>query len=830
MVILLKRLLLWIVLIILAFPALVVPAQASGAAITKATLGTATKYSQAYGDTFYSTWADDDNIYVTADDTTGWNNDSDSNFLVMKLTGTAPASLSGTVINKFRTAPNDYGPQKNKQGHQDGVGWKANGITSVDGVLYLSISRHGVESFNNTIIKSTDHGVTWSGSQQNSFDNPMFSGTTFPTLSFVEYEKDYKVPNGSGGWTYAADTTVGVKQYVYAVSNDGFWTNGNSLILGRVERSKLSSLLASDWSFYKGNGADGLVDANWSSNVSLATPILSSTNQVGQVNIQYVKGLDRYIMNEWHYPDPITDASILTNYTTWDMYEAPSPWGPWTKYHTRSFTPQGYYNPAVISKSISSDGKNMTLLTSGDYFSFDGSGKPEVLYNMTAIPLTLATGTAYDSIVTPTITRRPTDNVLWNDSFESTLVMWQDTGNSTAVNNASLAHSGNFSMRIGTGTGGRRQYTNLSPEDQNYQFSVYGKMSSSGNTGVIGVKCYDSSFTLIPGADFQLSYGSELTYTQKSTSFTIPANTALLETYISKTSGSGYFYADDIRLANELVADSGFEQGLTQWTNLGNTTAQTDDGNYAKTGTAAGGVSQTISSGFNTGQEYKLTAWGKVSAAGANGYIGVKFYNSSNVLLDDKYITFTNETAFTRKMLKFALPATTSYMTVYTWKGAGTNYFSTGDISLSHGFTADPVNPHPNLVLDSRFEHGTTNWIIYGTNSWINTDGYIYNLVGNSSGVYQSIASGYTVGKTYQLNASGKVTASGDTGYVGVKCFNSSNAVIAESYVTYTNEIFYTKKNTTITVPSGTTRMEVYTYKTTGSQYFYADDVTLNEL
>jgi hypothetical protein len=96
-----------------AYPILIMPpTHSSGAAITKATLGTSTKYSQAYGDTYYSTWEDDDNIYVTVDDTTGWNNDSDSNFLVIKLTGAAAASLSGTVINKFRTAPNDYGPQK----------------------------------------------------------------------------------------------------------------------------------------------------------------------------------------------------------------------------------------------------------------------------------------------------------------------------------------------------------------------------------------------------------------------------------------------------------------------------------------------------------------------------------------------------------------------------------------------------------------------------------------------------------------------------------------------------------------------------------------------
>lgn len=54
--------------------------------------------------------------------------------------------------------------------------------------------------------------------------------------------------------------------YVYAFSNDGFWDNGNNLILGRVARNRIGNLNAADWQFYK--GGDGMLDANWISDMN----------------------------------------------------------------------------------------------------------------------------------------------------------------------------------------------------------------------------------------------------------------------------------------------------------------------------------------------------------------------------------------------------------------------------------------------------------------------------------------------------------------------------------------------------------------------------------
>jgi hypothetical protein len=64
----------------------------------------------------------------------------------------------------------------------------------------------------------------------------MFPGGQFATPYFIDYGRSR--PNVDG-----AD------RYVYAISNNGFWDNGDTLILGRVLRTKLGALNGVDWEF-----------------------------------------------------------------------------------------------------------------------------------------------------------------------------------------------------------------------------------------------------------------------------------------------------------------------------------------------------------------------------------------------------------------------------------------------------------------------------------------------------------------------------------------------------------------------------------------------------
>ncbi len=98
-------------------------------------------------------------------------------------------------------------------------------------------------------MKSTDFGKTWTRSAKENRDRPIFPGSRFATPYFVEYGQDGRA------------SVDNADRYVYALSNDGFWDNGNNLVLGRVARSKIGHLGATDWQFY--GGRDGMEDSAW---------------------------------------------------------------------------------------------------------------------------------------------------------------------------------------------------------------------------------------------------------------------------------------------------------------------------------------------------------------------------------------------------------------------------------------------------------------------------------------------------------------------------------------------------------------------------------------
>ena len=201
-----------------------------------ASLGPEVMYTQGAGNTWYATWADDGDLYVTSDDTTGFSGNCTSKrrgayvyVAVSRLRGDDPAHLTGETVNCLEAYDVPPDPKHD-------TSWKTTGIFSLDGTLYLvveqdayrNVANFGKETARNaTILKSTDHGKTWSGSEADSVAHSMFPGTRFGTPSFIQYGRD-----GGGG----AD---GGENYVYAISNEGSWDNSDSIVLGRVRRSDL---------------------------------------------------------------------------------------------------------------------------------------------------------------------------------------------------------------------------------------------------------------------------------------------------------------------------------------------------------------------------------------------------------------------------------------------------------------------------------------------------------------------------------------------------------------------------------------------------------------
>ena len=317
-----------------------------------------------FGDVWSCAWADDNNLYSVADDTWGsarpfpappespdddtWGPEfSGSNLAIYRIDG-GPQDTSIHLLNKMQP----YGHATWRDGRAT---WKANGMTCVDGVLYMSVSQHAYcvagdnlqRTYDATIVKSTDYGQTWSAKP--AVGQAMFPGHWFSTPFFVQFGRDY-----SGV----------MDEYVYAVSNNGMWNNGNYLVLGRVHRGKIGDLNAADWEFFAGLDAEQA--PTWVNDFLSASAVFSFRNNTSMTGMQYVPAIDRFILMQWAYTD-LDDPERPYSQTKLHLFEAPKPWGPWLHVYTEPNWNHASYNPGMPAKWFEDGGKRIWLTSSGDF-------------------------------------------------------------------------------------------------------------------------------------------------------------------------------------------------------------------------------------------------------------------------------------------------------------------------------------------------------------------------------------------------------------------------------------------------------------------------------
>jgi hypothetical protein len=245
--------------------------------------------------------------------------------------------------------------------HEDGRTWKSSGCTFVDGALYWTLARHKYpenewqiglrqDAINSSLVKSTDFGRSWTRSFDQNIKSPMFSGSGFATPYLIDYGR-------------TADAVDGSDRYVYAISNNGFWDNGDTLILGRVERHRIGLLNGADWEFL--SSGHEISEQIWTGDVTAAKPILSRPGKLGETGAVYLPTRGRYLMISWYYPAGSGYFRGASRTTVWDFYEAPKPWGPWSHIHSHTWFPQGYYCPSICPKFQSED--RIYVFTAGDF-------------------------------------------------------------------------------------------------------------------------------------------------------------------------------------------------------------------------------------------------------------------------------------------------------------------------------------------------------------------------------------------------------------------------------------------------------------------------------
>ncbi len=341
------------------------------------------KWDDSNGYTWDPFWADDDQLYAFNCDGRGFGKQS-RNLAFNVFAGAEFESLAGRQVNSM----DEYGKSNEKRA--DNATWKVCGQECIDGVFYAFVSRnvYGHEShdpllrqtaLNSSLIMSKDRGRRWTRTAEENYAQPMWSGAAFAAPFFVHYGKD--------GGRIAVD---GSDQYVYAVSTNGFWCDGDLLVLGRVRRDRIADLNARDWQYWQ--GSDSSSPANWTMSVYEGRPILARPAKCGQTPITFVPALGIYLLISWYNPEILPKWYNPTE-MRYDIHAAPHPWGPWSEIGSLSDTflapGSNMYGPSICAKYQDSgpEGVTVKMFTSGCQF----EDVPSSIYKAWSMPIVLET-------------------------------------------------------------------------------------------------------------------------------------------------------------------------------------------------------------------------------------------------------------------------------------------------------------------------------------------------------------------------------------------------------------------------------------------------------
>ncbi len=349
------------------------------------------------GDTWDLGWADDGSLYTFADDSRGFaEGKRGQNLNFDRLTGDSMEQLVGSSVNLME----EYGTSG--QEIANGSNWKSTGFDCIDGVFYAFVAnnwygdhraygRGAVDPYlrqsalNLSLIKSSDRGKTWPRTAAENSAHPMWTSPKFSTAYFFKYGRN-------GGATMQDEQN----RYVYALSNDGFWNDGENIYLARVSRSKIGRRQASDWQFYA-SGA-------WSPRVDAATPIAGFPN--GQVKCTvgsplWLAPVHRYVAVTWYNPEA-ADERLKWDYPSdriFEFYQADHPWGPWSSVGQEKATEfiadrrekiHRWYGPSFSPAFVEAhaDGSATAWMT---FSGMTWEESPSSLYSFNACPVTFYT-------------------------------------------------------------------------------------------------------------------------------------------------------------------------------------------------------------------------------------------------------------------------------------------------------------------------------------------------------------------------------------------------------------------------------------------------------
>ena len=312
----------------------------------------------------------------------------------------------------------------------------------------------------------------------------------------------------------------------------------------------------------------------------------------------------------------------------------------------------------------------------------------------------------------PASTTGTTGNLILNGSFESGMTGWANWGNATVV--TGQASSGTSALAAGPDSGGAGYDVGGVVPGSTYRLTAQARVSVAGDAVYVGVNFLDQWG--LPATQNAVRV-TGAAYTTVTFEAVAPANAVKAVVYVWKNAGSGLAYVDEFAFAavdasapgaassNNLVTNGGFESGLANWVDWGNSASATQaaaGSSAAQVGTGAGGFGQHVLGGVVPGNRYRLTAQARVSVPGEIGYLGVMFTDDSGLgtALLVQNVVFRS-TTYGAVQADVTAPANARRAVVFVWKNDASGFALVDDVSLVQVAPGTVTEPPPPPVVDT---------------------------------------------------------------------------------------------------------------------------------
>lgn len=289
---------------------------------------------ESHGDLWLTTWADNDEVFVSWGDGFGPDYDETTEFShhgLAKLTGTFP-DVKIEVLKRFMPLSDDENNSK------------PTSLLFYNKRLYVAIHSPLLIPDKGFIAYSDDYGKTFQYDLSKARTKER--NRNFICLIFINMGKDYSL-NEDG--------------YVYAFGVEGEINVSGKVYLTRMPKG--SVLDESTWRYYSGRDDKG--NPKWSADFKDAKKIKGLSSK------KYSSLFPNLLFASAYHPGIKRYIALTATSVEGSLYEAPAPWGPWTHvakwFEGESSEWYASYMPGIITKDMGED-----------YFYFTAAGRTDL--------------------------------------------------------------------------------------------------------------------------------------------------------------------------------------------------------------------------------------------------------------------------------------------------------------------------------------------------------------------------------------------------------------------------------------------------------------------